>query len=186
MELDRTCKLCPESANCYCRMCAAHYCPDHYCHHLQVAHEDNSYTKRLQVDINEEGKFYVSERLQSPIQPVQYESNLFKKSQIRIDANNPQSYSQAELQEAYDFHRNQSRRIRAELERRALFASGVVATDWTSECFLSKKQRKNKNLQSKPSNKQSRAIQFLCDRLRSNHISLGQIKAQITAYQAKK
>jgi len=192
MLVDRYCSICQEEANLHCRMCCKHYCFDHMCHHLQVAHEDNSYTIRLQNerDLDEDKSIQTinsNEHVSFP-----FGHNSLPASNIQADAKSPSTYTEAELQEQLEYHRSQARRIRNELERRALFASGVVPhdhlgckTDWDS---YSKRKYNNVSTRSNRSRLPksiSSAIQILSNNLRYGAISVEQIKAQIEASRTK-
>jgi hypothetical protein len=105
-----------------------------------------------------------------------------------LDADNPQSYSQTQLEEAHDFLRNQARRTRAELERHALSASGTISTNSATDFDFSLARKRIHKVVKQPKTRTvsksiTRSVELLLSGLRTNNISPEQIKAQITAYQ---
>jgi hypothetical protein len=187
MEIDRFC-ACGEEANCYCKLCTQWYCWEHHCHHLQVAHESNSYSIRLDREIDENQTIrecVIQTERSSSNGNVFNRSGSAEKSLLLSTLQPLGSYSEQELQELHDYYRTQARRVRNELERRALFDSGVTPTDFGSYFLKQQRVRQNISRNGRNSNnrtfKQSKSLQTaqqtLLDSVRSGILSLAQIES---------
>lgn len=180
MVTERTCNSCAEEANLFCRICNTATCWDHMCSHLQVAHSDNSYTQRLGDEIYDDRRSGAFSRDdENEIRSVSPRTNI-----LPADKQSICSYTQEELQTAYDYHRAETRRIRAELERRALFASGVVPTEHLSSSYYEKELRR------KPVQQRrrvlplgvSRSVEILAGQIRLGNISVEYVKHKLQHY----
>jgi hypothetical protein len=180
MVTNRICTICAiDEASLYCRLCSKYYCWEHPCTHLSAAHEDNSYTQRLGDNYNEDLGSGESSRT-TTIQEPAYSIGAVP---IQSDRVSIQSYSDGELHAAYDYHRTQTRRIRAELERRALFATGVVPTEHLSSLYYGQKLASKRTVRSRKLPKSHAAsISLLCASLRRGNISVEYIKCKLEQY----
>jgi hypothetical protein len=160
LALERTCTQCGEDANLYCRLCKLNYCWEHPCHHLSAAHEDDSYTQRLGDEIHASLAIRDIENNQTP-EPT-----------IRPDTRTIQSYSLQELQTLYDKHRAEARRIRAELERRTLFASGVVPNAYAFDSYNRKKLQAKSPKPRRLPRSDAAAVSLLSDKLRNGEVTV--------------
>lgn len=173
MEVDRECSVCQEEAPMFCRMCNLHYCPDHLCLHLNVAWETNTWTKRNSND---------SERIRNTddthIQEyVDVQSEQRNEEGCDLLQNPPKSilsYTETQLQEQYNFYLSQARRIRTELERRAVSLAGAPSGEEFKNSWqiphIPKPKSKRGLGKSATSN-----FELLLDKLRAGHISYEQI-----------
>lgn len=125
METDRECVVCKEDASYFCRMCSLHFCSEHLCLHLNVAWETNTWTHRntenYDEDIQEE-KQDVDNRRNGILGSDSGLRNILPDGDYVLQ-NTPKplpAYSESELQAQYKFYLSQARRIRTELERRAI------------------------------------------------------------------
>ena len=179
IEVERSCNVCNEEASLFCRMCKQHCCWEHLCSHLAVAHEDNSYTQRLGDDLD-----YKNEKSRNL--HGDEETELLSSSEVSnilpSDNRTIQSYSQAELQERYDYYRSQTRRIRAELERRALFDSGAIPNEHLSSAYYKEKLQRVQQRRKVLPKSASSAVSLLSDRLRSGQVSVEYIQHELKRY----
>lgn len=181
METDRYCTVCNDLASYFCRLCSTHYCAAHLCLHLSVAWESNSWTKRNEKEIdNENTRSRESES-------VQLENSENATAAISSNAKSVATYSQTQLQAQLQFYMSQARRIRAELERRAVFIESVPKQEifQRSKCYKDGIQKQPIRRVRRSSIHTTRAISILCDSLRSSNISLEYIIAQINALAKK-
>jgi hypothetical protein len=179
MEIDRVCNVCNEEASLFCRMCKQHCCWEHLCSHLAVAHEDNSYTQRLGDDFNENERSDEKRSLGIPRDNLETAQGT---NLLPHDNRTIQSYSQAELQERYDYHRSQTRRIKAELERRALFDSGAIPNEHLSSAYYKEKLQRVQQRRKILPKSASSAVSLLSDRLRSGQVSVEYIQRELKRY----
>ncbi len=185
MEVERICSVCAEEAPMFCRLCNLHYCPDHLCLHLNVAWETNTWTKRNNND---------SQGSRIPEKYAEAESSDCEFEHRERDAipNTPKSllsYTEAQLQAQYNFYLSQARRIRTELERRAVFIASVETSERRSNgSFAGIQHTHNKPRRNLPRSA-TYAYEFLLDKLRQGHISADQVTkgiAQMSALVAAK
>lgn len=178
MEIERTCCKCEEEANCFCRMCKSHYCPDHYCFHLQVAHEDNSYTERLKDEENR--------RVRASNEAQQTQAETPDANVLLTNVQNLGTYSTEELSQLLDDYRAQARKIRNELERRELFASGVIprkyfdADDYSARLQrVHERKRRSSVVSGKLSQSNYKSVQVLLDSIRRGIVSVEEIEKKL-------
>lgn len=178
VEVERSCNVCNEEASLFCRMCKQHCCWEHLCSHLAIAHEDNTYTQRL-GDAYEDSAIRDGNTEQES--PTSFNSTFNGENILPLTKQTIQSYSETELHRAYDYHRAQTRRIRAELERRALFDSGVVPTIHLSGSYYEKELRRNSiRARSRSLGKgASASFDLLLNQLRKGYVSLEYIKCKL-------
>lgn len=196
METDRYCNVCNDLASYFCRMCSTHYCAAHLCLHLSVAWESNSWTKRNEREIEDENKTIRTlsgsiERYGQCDEECESLQKIYVNNRMDIshNAKSVATYSQAQLQAQLQFYMSQARRIRAELERRAVSLESVEEIERRQFNF-----RANRNITSSQklySPKSTISRQFnkhttvLSSSLRSGYISLEYIIAQINALAKK-
>lgn len=129
MNIDRNCTVCNEDAQFFCKMCSTHYCTEHLCLHLNVAWENNSWTKRNEREMDENTRFR-NRTDEEQIWSGDEDRSNERKPILPSNAKSVAAYTEAELQAQYNFYLSQARRIRNELERRALsFASGTETSN---------------------------------------------------------
>jgi len=175
MDIDRFCNVCKEDASYFCRMCSLHFCSEHLCLHLNVAWEANSWTHRNTEDydedqgVREDGNGRFEQCVDEPI----------PRTDLQNTPKPLPAYTEAELQSQYKFYLSQARRIRTELERRAI----SLQSPEEAEVFQHLQRNKNRVLHSKRKRSlpisASRAVSVLLDSLRHGNISLEYIKAQM-------
>ncbi len=116
MEIDRECCVCKEDASYFCRLCATHQCAEHLCLHLNVAWETNTWAHRNKENydedsgVREDGHGRFEQCLDEPV----------PRTDLQNTPKPLPAYTEAELQTQYKFYITQARRIRIELERRAV------------------------------------------------------------------
>ena len=177
MDIDRFCNVCKEDASYFCRMCSLHFCSEHLCLHLNVAWEANSWTHRNTENYDEDNG--VREDGNDRFEQCLDES--ISRTDIQNNAKPLPAYTEAELQSQYKFYLSQARRIRTELERRAISLESPEEREQRESNAL--KIRSNKPFIQKKSRTVSKSISshigVLLHSLRHGNISLEYIKAQI-------
>lgn len=176
MVVERECIVCKEDALYYCRMCLSHFCVEHLCMHLSVAQEENSYTNR---EIKDESKASRNASYAATIS----NPNSFSDDAVSDDLQSLESYSEEKLRELYYIYSNATRRIRFELESRAL------STQSSEEKFIfqqvSKRNKVQKSMARRmptPGISARRAVYILSNNLREGNISIEYIIARMNAF----
>lgn len=175
MEIDRYCCVCNEDASYFCRMCATHQCAQHLCLHLNVAWETNTWTRRNSND--DTGVREVCE-CDGICDDGDFSRDILPSTPKPLPA-----YTETELQSQYKFYLTQARRIRTELERRAVSLESPEES--ASRELLSQRSRKHsprayvreRVLQRSI----SKHVEVLLSNLRSGNIKVEQISACIKA-----
>jgi hypothetical protein len=173
LDVDRKCSVCLEEAPMFCRMCNLHYCPDHLCLHLNVAWEENTWTRRNSSEQHDND----SSRIRESLHGTTYDEDTG--FEVQATPKPLPAYTEAQLQAQYNFYLSQARRIRIELERRCLPLSGAEEgaqkrpVSW--ERLHSDKRKPRKTLPKST----TYAVELLLNRLRSGALSLEDIRTGI-------
>ena len=183
MQVERTCITCGDDAALFCRLCATNQCYNHMCLHLSVAHSNNTWTKRHERD-------YEDQRSEQSISSTGYDESEDGEHVVPPEStrappipSTPKplcAYSEAQLREQYHFYTTQARRIRVELERRTLHASGTMDGRATRSPILprpehSKRSRRNSQL----GKGATASYELLLSRLRAGNITLDYIQSKL-------
>lgn len=169
MNIDRTCHVCNEDASYYCKMCLLHFCSEHLCLHLNVAWENNSWTKR-----NQEAGDKYDHRDVGSIQASCVENEFQKSNLLSDNAKSLPSYSEEELQQQLNFYMYQARRIKHELARRALFDPSALLLKPNSYGPRQKRLRVQGRTKSI-----SNAVDILLSELRAGNLSAADISTKL-------
>ena len=168
----------------FCRMCNTHQCTEHLCLHLNVAWEQNSWTKRHERELHE---------YQTSESDISSEASSWDEE---TDTNSPPesttapplpstpkplcAYSEAQLREQYHFYTTQARRIRIELERRTLPASGAVGASTKQRTLLPRRDSATPVAGKRSLGKGATAsYELLLSRLRTGSITLDYIQSKL-------
>jgi hypothetical protein len=183
MVIDRFCSVCNEDANYFCRMCSRHYCAEHLCLHLNVAWENNSWTRRNDNENIEirRGIYSLQFSSEESDEVPCLEKNKDTKITIPTNAKSVATYSIPELEEQLRHYIVQARRIRAELERRSISIESLA----DSESRRLYSQSKRKPPRRGYARGVSRSIEILCSALRTGTLSLDAILMQMRAPSTK-
>jgi len=174
MDIERECSVCKEDASYFCRMCNLHYCVEHLCLHLNVAWENNTWTRRHENENCE------SRDVDAYGAGLQTTTN--SRDTIQDNAKSLPAYTEEELQTQINFYMSQARRIRAELARREVFAKnpshlpqGFNFSRFKSDSNTTKRYPKSKY----------NSVRLLSDQLRSGTINLAYVQNRLEYWQAK-
>lgn len=193
MEVERNCSVCQEEAPMFCRLCSTSYCPDHLCLHLNVAWETNTWTKRNSNDSEGTRESDIPKSNSRNDASLDINSINSTYLETKTDLPNPPksilTYTEAQLQEQYNFYLSQARRIRTELERRAISLSGTSASGRDFHASFERHEPIRKKSNHKLPKSATYAYELLLGKLRSGHISVEQVAigiAQMSALGAAK
>jgi len=182
MDIDRECSVCKELASYFCRMCSAHYCAEHLCLHLSVAWESNTWTNRNKGEWDESTDVRENERSDSP---TVYSQEKAVRDLLPHTPKLVGTYTETQLQASYQFYLSQARRVRTELERRAVLIEGALPRESKSVISFSRGNGSRSRRKTFPASA-SKHIQVLQDNIRTGTISLEQVTARIRAASATK
>jgi hypothetical protein len=181
---ERTCITCNEEALMFCRMCSTHQCTEHLCLHLNVAWEQNSWTKRHEREYeNQRSK---SNNAGETIygDEVELADVADEPETARVLSSTPKplcAYSEAQLRGQYNFYTSQARRIRIELERRTIPTEGVLECGRKQSKTLQRRDVSQFRRKSPLGKSATSSYELLLSKLRSGSISLEYIQSKLDA-----
>ena len=173
------CSICQDDSGFYfCRLCSTRYCAEHLCLHLSVAWESNTWSSREQ-ERESAGVLKYGINTGNPDSQETSEQDSSANPTISQTPNSRTlpSFTEEQLQNMLDFYVLQARRIRAELERRAICISGVASEyDRLRQGSGYTRTRKAVRNRSVGDRKLSKVVELFARNVRAGKMTLEQIE----------